>query len=446
VLDELEAIAGWVQPGNFPALGLLLGPLAGMASDLGDSICLSAVVSFAWACELEPPFGPAHFIALTNYIALLIPTVNAVPQDLLGRVVVAAAELIFADVAFSCDRQSLVEIFDTLTSRHAARVAEIVVVPAVVCECIKSGDRVLLSTAGNLLQYAAPELRGQLYRDAIAHFREIIGAARMRPEAALPFISSMRLDGCPDVRPVIADFLVEIGGACQKPAAVFTEFCSASIRALGPETFPMLWQWREKLLKPQNAVIVIEAAEGMELAAPVCEFCLEANEAAEENEKATTSKERLVLNKLASASVRFLLPIIQEMPPELVIRAITCINEAIFRRSLPDACVHGCICAYAQLERSLFTEDLPRFAKAFEDFLESVQSDGDDLRAFVADWTRFVRSIAEVGPPFEVGGWAAELLDGADEEVPDKIELMFSRFGGGDLADDEAWEEDADEI
>lgn len=121
-------------------------------------------------------------------------------------------------------------------------------------------------------------------------------------------------------------------------------------------------------------------------------------------------------------------------------------KAALFTGSLSIELVDHCIRLFSQVGLSMFVDDVKRFAVAFSNFVESMSNDGPEIRAVVFDWVRFLRALVQIGPAVELDGWAADLMDCADDGVENIVELMFSRFDDGDVADDEAWDADDDDF
>jgi hypothetical protein len=177
-------------------------------------------------------------------------------------------------------------IFEVFTARRAQHLIDIPEIPAVIAEFVKSGEKLLLASAANLLKFVLPNSPSLIYHEALTQLFEIFCSSKSDMESSLSFVKAMVLDGCAEIIPELTAFLVAIDSHCQKHPSLFSEYCAACIHSLGIESFPVLWQWRDKLSAPQNAVLVIEAAQSLPAmdvrVLHVCELCFEAKSAVQQ--------------------------------------------------------------------------------------------------------------------------------------------------------------------
>ena len=344
--------------------------------------------------RIPPPYGPPHFIAVTNYGLLVEPCFHSLDHGLIAELFCQSVRLVMGNETTtenSFERASLIEMVNMLCTNHPQLLLQIPGVEKAILSFIHSGGAELLSSASSMLRYVEPNARMQMYHHSLQVFAERLKTSPRSPSFVIAFLSPINLRGCEKFAPELLSFVEHLQGPCLNDTALYSSFVEAATSALGPSVFPVLWNQKELLILPENAVFVVEAAESL-IGLPsqdarfgqVCELILATIETHLQREEEqlwhVNSDEEVVTRRFCEAVVKFLVPVLRKLPTQMVQGAL---NFAFFHCSNYDL-VLTCLDAYSQVPPSAIVDS---FAKFYSKLIQTVR---------VFSWTEKLEQLESI--------------------------------------------------
>ncbi|OHS92954.1 hypothetical protein TRFO_12138 [Tritrichomonas foetus] len=227
-------------------------------------IILSIVQQFSPLLVINPPFIPAHFIALSNYLSMIKPVLPLIDPPFRAQVFIACMNLINSESSANsapCDRQNLIEAVRDVCEAIPQLIIQIPYVKSNLLQFIQSGEHDLMKAGSFLISVLTPEERFEMYNKCLEIFSIMIGQnIKIRINSILDFWTVAKTDDLPQIYSSLTNFFVALINSNRKISdQKFTTFIQATIQTLGIDAFHIFWNSPE-ITTFENAAIIIQAA------------------------------------------------------------------------------------------------------------------------------------------------------------------------------------------
>lgn len=253
-----------------------------------NNLTASFAQMFSPLLSVQPPFLPAHFVAMSNYLQLIQPMLHEFDPNFRAQFFIKCIELVMTKECINSaksDRNNLLEGIYEVCKANPELISAIPNVKEMLPSFVQTGEISLIKSASLIVSTLTAEERFQFYSQILQFFAVYLNFSTVNQTEKVPessnyydqFIISYdsrtlsvlhfwilaKCDDLIQLKPALIEFFTIFYN--EKNDIVNTEelfhyFCEASVKALGTDAFPIFWNTSNYMNDFECATIIIRAS------------------------------------------------------------------------------------------------------------------------------------------------------------------------------------------
>lgn len=276
----LNLTQGLTLPQNIVEIATLISAFNSFLTNFEDPdnhLLLMLIPMFAPLLGIEPPYEQPHYVAMDQYLSLLMPVFNELPPDFQAQAIMKLVEIIMTPTEDAIpEKKTISENFTSLARSMPELIVTTPGIKPMLPAFVQTGNLLLIQAASFLVSALDISERSEFYSSIIPAFASLLNESKhvdsTRIREILKRIFSFwvysKTNDLPDIQSVLFEFFQSIylpNKDLFKSESLFSEFCQGSVNTLGPAAFPLFWGTTELIKEYNNASAIVKA--GLALAA-----------------------------------------------------------------------------------------------------------------------------------------------------------------------------------